>query len=49
MAALLRGSTLLAVDTREHTSFGADRPCVDDAVVALLVSGEPPAAAPVCP
>jgi len=49
MAALLRGSTLLRVDTREHTSFGADLPCVDDAVSALLVSGERPAIPPLCP
>ncbi len=49
LSAALRGSTLLGVDTREHTAYGRGRECVDQAVVALLLSGEAPATAPVCP
>lgn len=48
LAARLRGSTLLSVETREHTAFGRGRECVDQAVVALLLSGEALAPPPVC-
>ncbi|MEX2205778.1 MAG: alpha/beta hydrolase [Myxococcota bacterium] len=48
LAARLAGSTLLSVETREHTAFGRGRDCVDQAVVALLLSGEAPASPPVC-
>ncbi len=42
-------STLLSVDTQEHTAFGRGRDCVDVAVVAALLSGTRPEAPPVCP
>jgi hypothetical protein len=49
MAARLHGSTLLSVESREHTAFGRGRACVDAAVVELLLSGVMPEPAPVCP
>jgi pimeloyl-ACP methyl ester carboxylesterase len=42
-------STLLSVDTRQHTAYGRGRACVDAAVESVLLSGSAPVPAPECP
>jgi len=49
LAEQLPRATLFSVDTRGHTVFGRGRACVDQVVISVLLSGQPPEPTPVCP